>query len=123
VIQFGLKFFEQNTYHVLVNPNNPVIKAVLSALIERRHYFVFVVDAANNPTTFRADLDPGRVAKLSDYLRRAMQSTTSLRQYDEVVAQFRQHPSPPGEVLEWVCRDNADYLDYTQHRLVISPDD
>jgi hypothetical protein len=28
----------------------------------------------------------------------------------------------PGQVLDWVCRDNLSYLDLTQNRLEMDPD-
>jgi hypothetical protein len=42
-------------------------------------------------------------------------------QYLSVVAQFRRQPTPAGQVLNWVCRDKADCLNLTQHRLELSP--
>jgi hypothetical protein len=28
---------------------------------------------------------------------------------------------PPARVLEWICRDNLDYLDLTEYRLELNP--
>jgi hypothetical protein len=34
----------------------------------------------------------------------------------------QRRPDPPGQVLNWVCRDNLSYLDLTQNRLEMDPD-
>jgi hypothetical protein len=53
--------------------------------------------------------------------QRIRASTTTTSKYNHALAQFRRHPSPPGHVLEWVCRDNLDYLDLTEDRLKMNP--
>jgi hypothetical protein len=40
----------------------------------------------------------------------------------ELWRNFRRRPDPPGQVLNWVCRDNLSYLDLTQNRLEMDPD-
>jgi len=42
--------------------------------------------------------------------------------FQRALAQFRRRPDPPGQVLNWVCRDNLSYLDLTQNRLEMDPD-
>lgn len=121
VLQFGFTFFERSTFHVLVNPNNGIVRSVLSHIIERSHYFVFAADLDENLTAFRADIRPAGLARFSFYQRRARSSATTADQYDEVLAQFRRNPAPPGAVLEWVCRENVEYLDFTRNRLSVSP--
>lgn len=116
VLQFGVTFFEISAYHLLVNPNNPVVQAVLANIIERRRYFVFAIAPDQLTTTFRADLDPDGLTRLSEHRRRLRLSTTGDAEYRSVMAHFRRNPVPPGRVLEWVCRDNTDYLDFTRHR-------
>jgi hypothetical protein len=37
------------------------------------------------------------------------------------LAQFRRRPYPAGQVLNWVCRENIEYLDLTQDRLEMNP--
>jgi hypothetical protein len=121
VIQFGVTFFEISTYHLLVNPNNPVVQAVLKRIIERRYYFVFVINPDGWTTAFRADLGAQGLAQLADHRRRLRRATTSDAQYQWMVAQFGGNPVPPGRLLDWVCRDNSEYLDFTQHRLEMNP--
>jgi len=62
------------------------------------------------------------LAGLSTNLRQIQGSTTTDAQYQRALAQFRRRPDPPGQVLNWVCRDNLSYLDLTQNRLEMDPD-
>lgn len=41
--------------------------------------------------------------------------------YEEAVKEFSANPSPPGQVMNWVCRNNWDYLDLKKHPLDLSP--
>jgi hypothetical protein len=121
VLQFGFTFFGFSTYHVLLNPNNPVVHAVFDCILDRRCYFVLVIDPNNRITAFRAELTRNHVARLTEYRRRTRRSTTTEAQYQETLSQFRQRPNPPGEVLEWVCGGDIGYLDLTRDRLDIFP--
>jgi hypothetical protein len=121
VLQFGFTFFEFSTYHVLVNPNNPVVHTVLNRILDRRCYFIFAINPNNHITAFRADLTGDHLARLTEYQRRTRRSTTTDAQYQETLSQFRLRPSPPGQVLEWVCCDNVEYLDLSQDRLDVFP--
>jgi hypothetical protein len=122
VIQFGFTFFGFSTYHVLVNPSNPMVQSVLASMIDRRHYFVLAINPDHRITAFRAELRQDSLARLTGSRRRLHGSTTEF-QYQHTLAHFRLHPRPPGRVLEWVCRESLDYLDPTQDRLEISPAD
>src|SRR6202035_1475360 len=62
------------------------------------------------------------LAGLSTNLRQIQGSTTTDGQYQRALAQFRRRPNPAGQVLNWVCRDNLSYLDLTENRLEMDPD-
>ena len=62
-------------------------------------------------TAFRSEIGQNNLAGLSTNLRQIQGSTTTDAQYQRALAQFRRRPDPPGQVLNWVCRDNVDYLD------------
>jgi hypothetical protein len=34
---------------------------------------------------------------------------------------FEKNPQPAGTLLNWVCRDNVEYLDLTKDRLELTP--
>ena len=108
VIQFVFQFYGFETYNVLVNPND---------------YFFFAVNPNRSVTAFRSEIGQEKLAGLSTNLRQIQRSTTTDTQYQRALARFRRHPDPPGQVLNWVCRDNVDYLDLTQDRLEMNPAD
>ena len=62
-----------------------------------------------------------KTAGLITNLGQIQGSKTTDAQYQRALARFRRHPDPPGQVLNWVCRDNVDYLDLTQDRLEMNP--
>jgi hypothetical protein len=61
-------------------------------------------------TAFRSKIGQGTLAGLIDNTQRIRGSTTTEIQYQQALTQFRKSPSPPGHVLDWVCRDDGDYL-------------
>jgi hypothetical protein len=53
VVQFGFHFYGFGTYNVLVNPNNPSAKTVLTKMVETGDYFFFAISPNERVTTFR----------------------------------------------------------------------
>jgi hypothetical protein len=121
VVQFSFQFYGFATYHVIVNPSNSLVQTVLTNMVESGEYFFFAFAPNQRMTAFRAEIGDAPLSGLIANLARMQGSTTTEHQYQHALAQFRQHPSPPGHVLEWVCRDNPGYLDLTQDRLEMSP--
>ena len=50
-----------------------------------------------------------------------MASRITDSQYRAAVAQFARNPDPRGTMLNWVCRDDLDYLDVDADPLVLNP--
>jgi hypothetical protein len=50
-----------------------------------------------------------------------MNARTTEEQYRWAVAEFSRRPEPPGLVLNWVCRDELDYLELSKDRLELKP--
>jgi hypothetical protein len=121
VVQFAFQFYGFATYHVLVNPSNSLAQTVLTSMVESGEYFFFAIAANRRMTAFRTEIGQGTLTGLIANMARIQGSTTTEHQYQQALAQFRRHPSPPGQVLEWVCHDNPDYLDLTQDRLEMNP--
>ncbi len=121
VIQFAFHFYRFETYNVLVNPNNRLVKAVLTRMVESGDYFFFAISPNQSVTAFRSEFGRENLAGLTDNMRRIQKSTTSETEYRTAVAHFSRHPNPPGQVLNWICRDNIDYLDLTLDRIEMSP--
>src|SRR4029077_14305581 len=99
------------------NPNNRLVKKVLMRMVESGDYFFFAISPNQSVTAFRSEIGQKNLAGLSTNLRQIQGSTTTDAQYQRALAQFRRRPDPPGQVLNWVCRDNLSYLDLTQNRL------
>jgi hypothetical protein len=121
VVQFGFEFYDFATYHVLVNPSNSLVRTVLTTMIESGEYFLFAFAGNPGMTAFRTEIGQETLTGLIDNLQRLRSSTTTDSEYEHALAQFRRQPSPPGHLLEWVCRDNLDYLDLNQDRLEMRP--
>ncbi|MGH8210449.1 MAG: hypothetical protein ACREU6_12835 [Steroidobacteraceae bacterium] len=121
VILFSFHFYGFETYHVLVNPNNALVRTILSRMLDGGDYFVYAVKPKHSSTAFRADMSGDSLFQLRLNWDRIKRSTTSEADYQMAVRQFRLRPNPPGQVLEWVCRDNIDYLDLAQDRLDMRP--
>ncbi len=120
VVQFAFQFYGFETYHVLVNPSNSLAQTVLTSMVESGEYFFFAFASKQRMAAFRTELGDATLTGLIGNMARIQGSTTTERQYQHALAQFRRHPSP-GHVPEWVCRDNLDYLDLTEDRLEMNP--
>ena len=121
VIHFAFEFYGFETYNVLANPNNPMVQTVLSTMIESGDYFFFAISANGNATAFRSEIGQANLAGLKAHLPRVQNSTTTDAQYRQSLSQFAKSPLPAGRLLNWVCRDDVDYLDLTRECLDLSP--
>jgi hypothetical protein len=121
VVHFAFEFYGFATYNVLINPNNPLVRAVLDTMIGSGEYFVLVIGVNQGVTAFRSQIGQQDLVGLTDNLVRIKNSTTSDTQYQQALNQFQKNPFPPGQLLTWVCGDNVGYLDITADRLEITP--
>lgn len=120
-MHFILDFSGVERYNALVNPNNPIARAVLNAMVESGDYFFFALDSNNSLTAFRSDLGEGNLTALKSYLPRILNSETTEAQYQRAVALFEAKPETAGTLLHWVCWDDAEYLNLTTDRLDLTP--
>jgi hypothetical protein len=122
VIHFAFEFYGYQTYNVLLNPSNPIVRAVLKTMIFGGDYFFFALDAkTGRATAFRAEIEQDILIYLKANLSRLMNSTTTDKQYQIAGAHFLKNPHPEGVLLDWVCRDNIDYLDFSADPMVLTP--
>ena len=121
VVHFAFHFYNYETFNVLVNPNNPVVQTVLNRMLETGDYFFFAVDPKGSVTTFRSELGQDDLAGLKTNLPLIKNAKTTDAQYRKAVALFEKNPDPPGRMLNWVCRDDTDYLDLSRHREELTP--
>jgi hypothetical protein len=52
VVHFAFEFYGHASYNVLLNPNNPVVKAVLNTMVERADYGFLVIDDSGSTSAF-----------------------------------------------------------------------
>lgn len=120
VVQFIFQFYRFETYNALVNPNNPLARAILTAMVESGDYY-FALISDGGATTFRSEIGQGNLAVLKSHLPRILHSKTTEAQYEKAVASFTRNPDPAGTLLRWVCQDDAEYLNLTEDRLELTP--
>ena len=77
VIQFAFQFYGFETYNVLVNPNNHLVKKVLITMVESGDYFFFAMSSNRSLTAFRSEIGQEKLAGLSTNLRQIERSTTT----------------------------------------------
>lgn len=121
VVHFAFGFYGFGTYNVLLNPNNPLARAVLGSMVDGGEYFFLAVSPDRHVTAFRSEIGQDNLVYLKDNLARIRNSATTDMQYQQALGQFQKRPSPPGQLLTWVCRDNIGYLDLTADRLEMMP--
>jgi hypothetical protein len=121
VVHFAFEFYGFQTYNVLLNPNNKLVRAVLTRMVESGDYFIFAVDPNNSAASFRTDIGQGDLAGLKANFPRIQRSVTTHAQYRKAVASFARNPDPPGGLLDWVCRDSVESLDLTKDRFELTP--
>lgn len=121
VIHFAFEFYGFKTYNVLINPNNPIVQAVLQRMIENGDYFFFALEATGRATAFRAEIEQDNLSQIKANFSRIRQSMTTKTQYDLALCAFEDDPRPEGTLLQWVCCDQIDYLDLTTDRMELKP--
>lgn len=121
VAHFAFEFYGFDTYNALVNPNNHLVRAVLTLMVESGDYFFFAIDPNQHVTAFRSEIGRETMAGLKANLHRMQGSTTTQAQYRKLVAQFNRNPDPPGRLLSWVCHDNIDCLNVAGDPLDMTP--
>src|ERR1019366_7704994 len=119
VVHFAFGFYGFATYNVLINPGDPVASLVLSTMIRTGDYFFLALDSDHSTTAFRSDVAPDNLIWLKANMVRIQASTTTDTQYRLAVSSFAQRSDPPGTMLTWVCRNNADYLDLAEDPLTL----
>ena len=72
-------------------------------------------------TAFRSGLEQDNLAGLKTNLPCIQGSTTKDPQYQKALINFKKNPQPDGILLNWVCRENKEYLDLTSNRLELTP--
>ena len=120
VLHFAFEFYGFKTYNVLLNPNNPLLRTVLTSMVEIADAFFFEL-SPGHATAFRTEIGAEILAGIGSHLPHIQRSATTDAEYRLAVDVFEHHPEPPGGLLHWVCRDNPSYLDLTGDPLELMP--
>lgn len=121
VLHFAFEFYGHATYHGLVPAGNPIIQAVIATMLETEDYFFFAINPDQGVTAFRSQLECADLAGLRANRELFSDAICTPEQYERAVKAFTKNPDPPGQVMEWVCRNNWDYLDLTRFPLELTP--
>ena len=122
VIHFTFEFYGYQTYNVLLNPNNSLVRKVLKVMLTHQNYFFFALNQDNSSATaFRAEIEQDTLRYLRINQSRLQDSKTTVKQYNKAVSQFSQNPHPEGVLLTWVCQNGIEYLDLSKDRMSLNP--
>ena len=120
VIQFIFEFYGFATFNVLLNPNNAVVRTVLSNMIRSGEYCFFAIDLTGTATALQSGLEQANLAGLRTNFPIIESATTTPVQYDRAIEWLDRAPESPGTRLDWVGRDNPDCLDLSHDRLELA---
>ena len=109
------------TYNVLINPNNPLVQAVLRTMLDDGDYFFFALTSQGQVIAFRAEIESDGLAVLRANRARLQQATTTDNQYQRALTSFAAHPDSVGILLPWVCRETVAAVDLTTNRMALTP--
>ena len=112
VSQFSFEFRGFERHSVLVNPSSPLVLKAIETLIEERDFFCFILNPDDRAIAFRLGLGEENVAGMRDSLPLMRSTRTPQSSYESGVRVFHSTPNPPEvKPLEWVCREDPEYLD------------
>ncbi len=121
VVHFAFEFYGFGTWNLLINPNNPLVQAVLTRMLEDGDYFFFALSSDGRATAFRSEMRQDVLFYVREHFPRVQRSTTTETEYDLACLAFAKKPRPPGPLLHWVCRDNMALLDLSTDRFELTP--
>jgi len=91
-------------------------------MVENEKYLFIVINPSQRAFTFLSDPKQKDLCGLKENIETTKTTMTPDRDYQLMLAAFRQNPEPPGKMLDWVCHDELDYLDLGENNTrVISP--
>jgi hypothetical protein len=77
VALFTFEFYGFQAHNAIVNPNNPLVRAVLKMMAASGDYFFFAVNPNASVTAFRSEIGQENLAGLRTNLPRMLRSTTT----------------------------------------------
>jgi len=105
LLHFGFKFYGHKTYHCVVQPQNPIIMAVIDKMLETQDYFFFAINTDDTITSFRSKMESADLASLRTNRLLFDKAKCSLKKYDDARTHIQKEVFPYDEEMMWVCRD------------------
>ena len=90
-------------------------------MLDTQDYFFFAINPDQTVTAFRSQFEAPDLAGLRTNQEQFSEGSCSSEQYESAVKTFTKNPGPPGTVMNWVCRNNWDYLDLKKYPLDLNP--
>lgn len=119
--QFVFSIYGYKQYSALVNPASRMMQDILTIMVAQGDYFFFILNPDGKASAFRAELEGGTMAGLSETLPQMYGAITPHDSYERAVTAFRTSPDPAGPVLNWVCRNDPAYLRLDDDPMVLPP--
>jgi hypothetical protein len=121
IVRFFFEFYGYATYEVLLNPNNSVVRTVLSQMVATGEYFFLAIAPDMGVSAFRSELGSGNLTVLQGNWGRLQHSRTDDLQYQRAVKAIQMQVREPDALLTWVCRDSMEYLDVQHDPMELTP--
>lgn len=121
VLHFGFEFYGYETYNVIINPNNHIAQKVLDMMIENESYFILVLNPDNNVIVFKSEISETDLIGFKTNITRIKNSRTTSDEYLKAVLDFDENPEPEGELINWACHNNIEFLDLDKERIELNP--
>ena len=83
-----------------------MVQAVITRMLATEDYFFFAINPDQAVTAFRSRLESGDLAGLRANQERFKDAHCPSTEYERAVVAFAKKPDPPGQVMEWVCRQS-----------------
>lgn len=118
---FTFEFYGFKAYNAVINPNNPLVRAVLSRMIASGDYYFLAINPDGDVRAFRSEIGQENLAGLKTNLPRMLRSTTS----DPSIGKLSPH-SRKTQTHQACCWTGSagiasNILDLTADRLDLNP--
>ncbi len=119
LIHFVLQFQGLQSYDILLNPNNPLVRKVVDVMRETAQYFFFVFDEGGM-VAFQQTMNRQNLDWFNSYGNVVHTAATTSQDYERGLQHVTKDDSLlHGGLLEWVCRDDMAFLDLRENRFEV----
>tara|TARA_A100000171_G_scaffold52166_1_gene69344 strand:- start:4442 stop:4981 length:540 start_codon:yes stop_codon:yes gene_type:complete len=116
VFHFVFHFYDHGTFNGLVHLRSSLARRILQTMIKKQDYFFVSINPNRTITAFRSTHEGEDLVSLKTNFNCYKASPCPFEHYKNAVRIFSKNLGPRGRFLRWVCRDNADYLDFKAPR-------